>query len=441
MPEYLFEQSLISSEIQNSLPINYKLRPLAKNDFEKGVIECLGQLSVIGSPSKEQFIGYYIIVIENEEEKIVGVGTLLVELKFLRSCGKVGHIEDIVVHDSQRGKSLGKSEKPRAYSGDRCRKIEEKGLEACEDIVIHHESGYAFMACGNSELRRTHWYPPSGVFKNQSIQYREQVFVYKIDSELLLPLSFKNYPDNEDVVLHGLGIYQDPAHRNILYIFLINHKRSGSVIEIFNHRIGSQELQHLETIKNDLIHSPNNLLPVSKNEFYVTNDLYYRKGFKKEIELADKISYPNGINGNWDNSRIYLGTSTGGKLFIYERKHDNKLKLLDTVKTDATDNVSVDDITGEIYLATFPKLIPVVMFLKDYGETHVPSAIVKISNNTNEDKFYGVKYSKEIVYQDDGSFFNHITVAAVDRKRNVMLLGSFISKGIVRCELEYELAK
>nr|CAG8603232.1 6802_t:CDS:2 [Entrophospora candida] len=379
MPEYLFEQSLISSEIQNSLPINYKLRPLAKNDFEKGVIECLGQLSVIGSPSKEQFIehfnqmksskGYYIIVIENEEEKIVGVGTLLVELKFLRSCGKVGHIEDIVVHDSQRGKSLGKSEKPRAYSGDRCRKIEEKGLEACEDIVIHHESGYAFMACGNSELRRTHWYPPSGVFKNQSIQYREQVFVYKIDSELLLPLSFKNYPDNEDVVLHGLGIYQDPAH------------------------------------------------------------------------LADKISYPNGINGNWDNSRIYLGTSTGGKLFIYERKHDNKLKLLDTVKTDATDNVSVDDITGEIYLATFPKLIPVVMFLKDYGETHVPSAIVKISNNTNEDKFYGVKYSKEIVYQDDGSFFNHITVAAVDRKRNVMLLGSFISKGIVRCELEYELAK
>ncbi|CAJ0626388.1 9173_t:CDS:2 [Entrophospora sp. SA101] len=118
MSEYLFEQSLISSEIQNSLPINYKLRPLAKNDFEKGVIECLGQLSVIGNPSKEQFIehfnqmksskGYYIIVIENEEEKIVGVGTLLVELKFLRSCGKVGHIEDIVVHDSQRGKSLGK---------------------------------------------------------------------------------------------------------------------------------------------------------------------------------------------------------------------------------------------------------------------------------------------------------------------------------------------
>ncbi|CAJ0639564.1 2380_t:CDS:2 [Entrophospora sp. SA101] len=296
-----------------------------------------------------------------------------------------------------------------------------KGLEACEDIVIHHESGYAFMTCGNSELRKTHWYPPFGVFKNQSIQYREQVFVYKIDSELLLPLSFKNYPDDEDVVLHALGIYQDPADSNNLYMFLINHKRSGSVVEIFNHKIGSQELQYLETIKDDLILFARR--PWSSVVFYsgVNN--------KSEI-VADKISYPNGIDGNWDNSRIYLGTSGSGKLFIYERKHDNKLKLLDTVKTDSTDNVSVDDITGEIYLATFPKLIPAAIFIEGYYDTHVPSAIVKISNNTNEDKFYGVKYSKEIVYQDDGSFLNFVTVAAVDRKRNVMLLGSLISKGI-----------
>lgn len=33
--------------------------------------------------------------------------TLMVEYKFLRECGIVGHIEDVVVHDSQRGKKLG----------------------------------------------------------------------------------------------------------------------------------------------------------------------------------------------------------------------------------------------------------------------------------------------------------------------------------------------
>jgi hypothetical protein len=34
--------------------------------------------------------GYYTIVIEDEDNgKIVGLGTLFVEMKFIRSCGKV----------------------------------------------------------------------------------------------------------------------------------------------------------------------------------------------------------------------------------------------------------------------------------------------------------------------------------------------------------------
>ncbi|CAJ0922723.1 11316_t:CDS:2 [Entrophospora sp. SA101] len=321
-------------------------------------------------------------------------------------------------------------ETPKAYSGDRCRKIDEKGIEACEDIVIHHESGYAFMACGNSELRRTHWFPGSGVFKNKIIQYRETVFSYNIDVY---------------VVLHGFGIHQDPADHNVLYLFLINHKRSGSVVEIFSHIIGSQELHYMETIKDDLINSPNNVFPVSKNEFYVTNVHYSKNPFMVQFEFitrrpwsnvafysgvnnkteiaADKICYPNGIDGNWDNSRIYLSTSSG-KFFVFERNHDNKLKLLDDIEIGFGDNISVDDITGEIYLATFPKIMPIVHFSKGQYETHIPTIILKISNNTNEDKFNGIKYSKEIVFQDDGSFFSFVTVAAVDRKRNALLLGS-----------------
>lgn len=48
----------------------------------------------------------YIVVIE-EDSRIVASATLLVEYKFLRECGLVGHIEDVVVHDSQRGNKLG----------------------------------------------------------------------------------------------------------------------------------------------------------------------------------------------------------------------------------------------------------------------------------------------------------------------------------------------
>ena len=36
MSEYIFDESLISAEIQDALSPNLKLRPLTKDDFDKG---------------------------------------------------------------------------------------------------------------------------------------------------------------------------------------------------------------------------------------------------------------------------------------------------------------------------------------------------------------------------------------------------------------------
>ena len=50
---------------------------------------------------------YMPIVIETQG-RIVACGTLLIEYKFIHSCGKLGHIEDIVVAAEQRGTGLGR---------------------------------------------------------------------------------------------------------------------------------------------------------------------------------------------------------------------------------------------------------------------------------------------------------------------------------------------
>ena len=47
-------------------------------------------------------------VITDSEGKIVAAGTLFIERKFIRNCGAVGHVEDIVVDSAQRGKNLGR---------------------------------------------------------------------------------------------------------------------------------------------------------------------------------------------------------------------------------------------------------------------------------------------------------------------------------------------
>ncbi|KAG9321737.1 hypothetical protein KVV02_005083 [Mortierella alpina] len=115
----LFSPALISSTVQAQLPEGYLMRPLEFADYSKGYYDCLAGLTVVGEISEEAFQEtfekmkrcdgvYHVVVIEDlVQARIVATGTLVVEQKFLRGCAKAGHIEDIVVHDSQRGKKFG----------------------------------------------------------------------------------------------------------------------------------------------------------------------------------------------------------------------------------------------------------------------------------------------------------------------------------------------
>jgi glucosamine-phosphate N-acetyltransferase len=49
-----------------------------------------------------------LCIVRKSDDKLVGSGTLLLEHKFIRASGSVGHIEDIVVDPTIRGKNLGK---------------------------------------------------------------------------------------------------------------------------------------------------------------------------------------------------------------------------------------------------------------------------------------------------------------------------------------------
>ena len=52
---------------------------------------------------------YYVIVLEDTREgRVVGAASLLLERKFIHSCGSVGRLEDVVVSEAYRGRQLGK---------------------------------------------------------------------------------------------------------------------------------------------------------------------------------------------------------------------------------------------------------------------------------------------------------------------------------------------
>lgn len=96
-----------------------QIRPLASTDYKRGHLNILSVLTVVSDPGEEawraqfnmfreiQKTYYSIVIVDKPSDRIVAVGTVFIERKFLRGLGSVGHIEDIAVDKSQQGKKLG----------------------------------------------------------------------------------------------------------------------------------------------------------------------------------------------------------------------------------------------------------------------------------------------------------------------------------------------
>jgi glucosamine-phosphate N-acetyltransferase len=114
----LFPPSLISPDVLAVLPSDYTIRPLHRSDYQRGYLDVLRVLTTVGDITEAQWNSryewirarsdeYYLLVVCDGEDRIVGTGSLIVERKFIHSLGMVGHIEDIAVEKGQQGKKLG----------------------------------------------------------------------------------------------------------------------------------------------------------------------------------------------------------------------------------------------------------------------------------------------------------------------------------------------
>ncbi len=95
--------------------ISYTIDELKEQNLQNGFIETLSFLSEVKIPPEKlieifrrlkQNADNNIFIAVTNEGKVVGATTLLIEQKFIHGCGRVGHIEDVVVHKSFRGQRI-----------------------------------------------------------------------------------------------------------------------------------------------------------------------------------------------------------------------------------------------------------------------------------------------------------------------------------------------
>ncbi|RKP27697.1 hypothetical protein SYNPS1DRAFT_26665 [Syncephalis pseudoplumigaleata] len=317
-----------------------------------------------------------------------------------------------------------------------CKHIAREKLEGCEDLAIHHRSGKAFLACGSVATRRAHL--DVGTYASNA---SDGLFSYDLATGDLEEIAIDGLGDDGYHAL-GIGIWdpyvehakphnkdKGPAPEDTIIIMAINNRRNESVVEILEHQLGTGKASVVETARHPLISTPNGVLPTSARSFYISNDLWGRRSIVRTFEMAtarqwssvvyrdedgsaitvaDHLGFPNGIGTSYDDQLLYV-SSSHAHVLIYKRLPGGKLILRDRIE------------------------VPV---LSDNLRYAAHGAVVRISNNTGADLYYGVKYKQEVVFSEKSKAISPLSVADYSPEHRKLLLGNIVGNGFHICDAE-----
>jgi arylesterase/paraoxonase len=311
------------------------------------------------------------------------------------------------------------------YSQLECAPI--KSVVGAEDITVDPSSGIAFVSCTDRRAAR----------KEDAVQ--GAIYAYDLNTA---PPALVNLTQNISHTFqpHGISFYQSSQGQK--FLFVVNRRFGGKSpdsnrpmkIEIFEFKEG--DLNHLETITDPLMTSPNDILAVGPRQFYVTNDhgfsfplfqvaedflqlsfayvLYYNGETMKKA--ASDLAYANGINISPDGDTLYVTSTLKKYVRVYSRdKASGELKERGDIRLKTgVDNVEVDQ-DGNLYLGCHPKLLTFVKHSKDASKLS-PSEVLKL-----HPKGQGA-FDTQVVFLDKGEMLSGSSVATVYKNR--MLIGS-----------------
>ena len=213
-------------------------------------------------------------------------------------------------------------------------------------------------------------------------------------------------------------------------------------MEIFD--IVDGRLAHRETIRDELLRSPNDILAVGSRKFYVTNDHRHPGGWKRTAEdflrladsdvvffdgtgfrvVAEGIVYPNGITMDPDGRTVFVASTTGHSILSYQRDPVSGALLFRERFAVGTgvDNLEMDR-DGTLWIGAHPKMLA---FLKNARDPESPSPSQVLSLEPSSGVF-------QEIFSSRGDDLSTSSVAAVYGKW--MLIGSVFDEHLLLCEM------
>ncbi|KAI8585838.1 hypothetical protein BDZ88DRAFT_431409 [Geranomyces variabilis] len=337
-----------------------------------------------------------------------------------------------------------------------------------EDLVMDRTNKIAFMGSDPYRLKAGAtggWMPGNGngfLDAAYGAKGNGSIFVYAYGQDSLVTgagtTKLTITPPLASFHPHGLKTLAQADGSTLL--FVVNHRTQVpydpaglySVVEVlkYDRKVSTTSLQHIRTIQDPLIWTPNNLVPISATSFYVSNDHQNRDGVARSIEeytqqptswitycdfssLTSSVSCMKaaeglrGANGmNTDGSLVWANEALGGDIVGFTQNVDNTLTISKRINLDyLPDNLSFEPTTRSFTAAGHPQ----GLVFQAFGAGLASSApswvdVVHADGTTKR------------IWSDDGKLLAASTVFEVDVASNVVLAsGVFQKAGVVRCQV------
>ncbi|MGD1935319.1 MAG: strictosidine synthase family protein [Candidatus Phaeomarinobacter sp.] len=306
---------------------------------------------------------------------------------------------------------------------DQCTRVEV--APGTEDVTIDPATRIAFVSASE---RRDPDLPPGGIY------------ALDLDGDLQPALVSEDAP--EDFRPHGISLWTGDAGEKRL--FVISHpKAGGHVVEIFD--VGADgALTHVKGVSFDDMHSPNDLVAVSGEAFYASNDRGFSDGLMAQLETyfalpfssavywdgasggiaVPGLAFANGINVSADGGTIYIAEFLRHLVGVYDR--DQETGVLTRTGTlpvgTGVDNIEIAE-DGALWIGSHPKAFEFLAHAED--PTAVASSqVVRVDPETGK---------VDEVLVDLSGKLSASSVGAVNG--NTLVVGAVFDSGVLVCPL------
>jgi len=310
-----------------------------------------------------------------------------------------------------------------------CSPVTSGGVVGVEDLAIDQDAHLAYLS----------GYDRRGSAKG--LKVRGAIWVYDLQQQEAAPVDATAGALPDGFLPQGISLFVGADGKRTL--FVVSHAGGNHSIEIFD--VVGKTLTHRQTVTGDALVSPNDVVGVGPDSFYVTNDHANVSGWNRMIEdfgrfrlttvqyfdgrvfrtAISGLGGSNGINVSADGKSLFVSAASERAIHVYDRDPQSGSVTQRAVVSvpGFPDNIDVEA-DGNLLVAIHSKVFDLLAHAQDPAKLS-PSHVMLLTADGKG------SFTPETIYYNNGEEISGASVASAYGP--AILIGSIFEHKFLSC--------